>query len=235
MLRLENVIKTYSNETETLTILNSINLEIQEGEFIAITGPSGSGKSTFLAVAAGLDSIDSGKIFLAGDEITHKKESELAKIRSEKIGFIFQNFQLVKNLNALENVSLPLIIQNKWKEKQIEEKAKSLLEKVSMQHRYTHFPSQLSGGEEQRVAIARAFITNPKVLFADEPTGNLDSKNSDTVMKLLIELNKTNGSTLVVVTHDPKVASLADRTLEMKDGIFLPSKKVASKKKSVKK
>jgi putative ABC transport system ATP-binding protein len=236
LLKLENVSKIYKSHDEALTILNSLNMEIKRGEFVAIVGPSGSGKSTLLGVTAGLDIIDSGKIFLDSIEISNKKESELCKIRSEKIGFIFQNFQLVKNLNALENVSLPLIIQNKFKDKDIKVMAEEMLEKVSMKHRLSHFPSELSGGEEQRVAIARAFINQPKILFADEPTGNLDEKNGQAVMDMLIELNKKTGSTLVIVTHDDKVAALADRILEMREGKVF-EKKITKKaiKKTIKK
>ena len=157
--------------------------------------------------------------------------------------FIFQNFQLIRTLNAIENVSLPLIISSKLNEKEIKQKAMTLLEKVSLEHRMTHFPSQLSGGEEQRVAIARSFINNPKILFADEPTGNLDSKNGNAVMDMLVSLNKENNSTLIIVTHDPKVAALADRILEMENGEIrqrpansnLPSKKKPVQKKKGKK
>ena len=218
MLELININKNYTSSEHSLHVLKNINIKIEQGEFVAIMGPSGSGKSTLLGIAAGLDRADTGDIILDSVKMSGLTEDELAKLRAEKVGFIFQNFQLVKTLNAIENVSLPLIISTKLTEKEIKEKALNLLEKVSLEHRVTHFPSQLSGGEEQRVAIARSFINNPKILFADEPTGNLDSKNGNAVMDMLTALNKENNSTLIVVTHDPKVAALADRILEMENG-----------------
>lgn len=220
MLKIESANKYYRNSEETIHVLKNINLHVKKGTFIAIMGPSGSGKSTLLGVAAGLDTVDDGKIFIDNEELGAKTENELAKLRSEKIGFIFQNFQLIRNLTALENVSLPMVIRGKLSEKEINERAKFLLEKVSLGHRVDHFPFQLSGGEEQRVAIARAFANDPVLLFADEPTGNLDSKNSEIVLKMLIDLNKNFGSTLVIVTHDKKVADLADLIYEMKDGVL---------------
>ncbi len=218
MLELININKNYTSSEHSLHVLKNINIKIEQGEFVAIMGPSGSGKSTLLGIAAGLDRADTGDVILDSVKMSGLTEDELAKLRAEKVGFIFQNFQLVKTLNAIENVSLPLIISTKLTEKEIKEKALNLLEKVSLEHRVTHFPSQLSGGEEQRVAIARSFINNPKILFADEPTGNLDSKNGNAVMDMLKLLNKENNSTLIVVTHDPKVAALADRVLEMENG-----------------
>ncbi len=220
MLKIESANKYYRNSEETIHVLKNINLDVKKGTFIAIMGPSGSGKSTLLGVAAGLDRVDDGKVLIDGEELGTKSENELAKLRSEKIGFIFQNFQLIRNLTALENVSLPMVISKKLSEKEIAERARFLLEKVSLGHRVDHFPAQLSGGEEQRVAIARAFANNPVLLFADEPTGNLDSKNSEIVLKMLIDLNKNFGSTLVIVTHDKKVADLADLVYEMKDGVL---------------
>jgi putative ABC transport system ATP-binding protein len=198
--------------------LKNLSITLPRDQLVVLTGPSGSGKSTLLGIAAGLDRADTGDVILDSVKMSGLTEDELAKLRAEKVGFIFQNFQLVKTLNAIENVSLPLIISTKLTEKEIKEKALNLLEKVSLEHRVTHFPSQLSGGEEQRVAIARSFINNPKILFADEPTGNLDSKNGNAVMDMLTALNKENNSTLIVVTHDPKVAALADRILEMENG-----------------
>ena len=225
-------------------MLELINInKIEQGEFVAIMGPSGSGKSTLLGIAAGLDRADTGDVVLDSVKMSLLSEDELAKLRANKVGFIFQNFQLIRTLNAIENVSLPLIISSKLNEKEIKQKAMTLLEKVSLEHRMTHFPSQLSGGEEQRVAIARSFINNPKILFADEPTGNLDSKNGNAVMDMLVSLNKENNSTLIIVTHDPKVAALADRILEMENGEIrqrpansnLPSKKKPVQKKKGKK
>ena len=242
MLKLENVSKSFKTPEGNLPIIIDLNLEINSGEFVSIMGPSGSGKSTFLGLAAGLDKPDKGKIYIDGEEITNKQESELGKVRNEKIGFIFQNFQLIKNLTALENVALPLVISGKYKDKEIYERAFQLLKKVSLENRVSHLPAQLSGGEEQRVAIARAFINNPKILFADEPTGNLDSKNGSLVMNMLLELNKSMRSTLIIVTHDRDVANYTNRILEMKSGILIeknlfPSnqeeKVIKSKKKKI--
>jgi putative ABC transport system ATP-binding protein len=245
MLKLEKIYKSYKTPEGELPILFDLNLDVNAGEFISIMGPSGSGKSTFLGIAAGLDKPDKGRVYIDGEEITSKQEDQLGKIRSEKIGFIFQNFQLIKNLNAIENVGLPLLISGKYKDKEIKERAGELLKKVSLEARIHHLPSQLSGGEEQRVAIARAFINNPKLLFADEPTGNLDSRNGELIMNMLLDLNKSMGSTLIIVTHDPAVADYSSRIMEMRNGVLSekmkkleikekvskPSKSVTSKKK----
>lgn len=218
MLKLVNVNKIYTTREHTIHVLKNINLHVEEGEFIAIMGPSGSGKSTLLGVSAGLDRVDSGLIMIDHQEISSISENELCKIRAEKIGFIFQNFQLIKTLNALENVCLPLIISSKVNESEIRNRAKFMLERVALGNRMTHFPPQLSGGEMQRVAIARAFMNNPKILFADEPTGNLDSKNGEIVMKMLVDLNKSTNSILVIVSHDPSIARYADKIYNMRDG-----------------
>ncbi|PJZ53770.1 ABC transporter ATP-binding protein [Leptospira adleri] len=218
MLQVKNLNKSYSVSGKKLEVLKDISFQIEEGEFIAIIGPSGSGKSTLLAISAGLDRPDEGEVILDGIPLLEKREDELAKLRGEKIGFIFQNFQLIKSLNALENVSLPLVLNSKFTTAQIRDQAFLWLEKVSMKERASNFPGQLSGGEEQRIAIARSFIHNPKILFADEPTANLDKKNGVMVMNLLAELNQKTSSTLIVVTHDHSVADLADRVLEMSDG-----------------
>ncbi len=230
MLELNAVSKSY----ESLSILKNINMEIKSGEFVAIMGPSGSGKSTLLGIAAGLDFPDSGIVKIDSVNLKELSQDKLSNMRSQKIGFIFQNFQLIKTLTAWENICLPLLFNQDSKESNFKDRAKELLEKVSLLHRMEHFPSQLSGGEEQRVAIARAFINNPKILFADEPTGNLDFKNGEAVMKMLRNLNRENRSTLLIVTHDPKVAKLADRVIEMEDGSIV-TKKIISKKKSKKK
>lgn len=235
MLELININKNYTSPEHSLHVLKNINIKIDQGEFVAIMGPSGSGKSTLLGIAAGLDRADTGDVVLDSVKMSALTEDELANLRATKVGFIFQNFQLIRTLNAIENVSLPLIISTQLSEKEIRQKAMTLLEKVSLEHRMTHFPSQLSGGEEQRVAIARSFINNPKILFADEPTGNLDAKNGNAVMDMLVSLNKENNSTLIIVTHDPKVASLADRVLEMENGEIkerTANSKYAQKKKS---
>ncbi len=218
LLQVKNINKSYLVSGKKLEVLKDVSFRIEEGEFIAIIGPSGSGKSTLLAISAGLDRPDDGEVVLDGVPLLQKDEDELAKLRGEKIGFIFQNFQLIKSLNALENVSLPLVLNSKLNSTQIRDRALTWLEKVSMKERASNFPGQLSGGEEQRIAIARSFIHNPKILFADEPTANLDKKNGEMVMNLLAELNQKTSSTLIVVTHDRSVAELADRILEMSDG-----------------
>ncbi|MCG6139019.1 ABC transporter ATP-binding protein [Leptospira mtsangambouensis] len=218
MLEFKNVFKSFHNESETIDVLKNISFRIETGEFVAIIGPSGSGKSTLLGVAAGLDKPDTGVVALDGTDLTKENESNLADLRADKIGFIFQNFQLLPGLNAIENVGIPLYLKSSLTEAEILKKSEKILESVAMSHRATHFPKQLSGGEEQRIAIARSFVNDPKVIFADEPTANLDFKNSKTVLDLLLYRNKEQGTTLVVVTHDPDVAKLADRVLEMKDG-----------------
>jgi putative ABC transport system ATP-binding protein len=224
MLKLEKIFKSFKTPEGELPILYDLNLDVMAGEFISIMGPSGSGKSTFLGIAAGLDKPDRGRVYIDGEEITSKQENQLGKVRSEKIGFIFQNFQLIKNLSAIENVSLPLLISGKYRDKEIKDRARELLKKVSLEARIHHLPSQLSGGEEQRVAIARAFINNPKLLFADEPTGNLDSRNGDLIMNMLLDLNRSMGSTLIIVTHDPGVADYSSRIMEMRDGVLSEKK-----------
>ncbi|MGJ4787162.1 ABC transporter ATP-binding protein [Leptospira koniambonensis] len=238
MLSISGLNKSYTVADQTFNVLKDVSFQVKSGEFVAVIGPSGSGKSTLLAVSAGLDKADSGTVLLDGISLFDKSEDELAKIRGEHIGFVFQNFQLIKTLNALENVSLPLALTTNLSEKVIHEKAMYWLEKVGIAHRAHNFPSQLSGGEEQRVAIARSFIHEPKLLFADEPTANLDKKNGENIMSLLKQLNRDRKSTLLVVTHDPKVASMADRILEMRDGVILngvkpkvTAKKSASRKK----
>ena len=226
MLEMINIQKKY-NELE---VLKGINLKVKTGEFISIMGPSGSGKSTLLGISAGLDSPDSGEVYIDSLSLQKLSQDELANMRAERIGFIFQNFQLVKTLRAWENVCLPLLFSKK-NDSNAKDKAIELLSSVGLKDRVNHFPSQLSGGEEQRVAIARAFINQPKLLFADEPTGNLDTKNGDLIMEKLKILQKKNGATLLVVTHDPKVAKLSDRVIEMQDGsIFQPKAKSKVKK-----
>ncbi|TGK37767.1 ABC transporter ATP-binding protein [Leptospira andrefontaineae] len=238
MLSISGLNKSYTVADQTFNVLKDVSFQVKSGEFVAVIGPSGSGKSTLLAVSAGLDKADSGTVLLDGISLFDKSEDELAKIRGEQLGFVFQNFQLIKTLNALENVSLPLALTTNLSEKVIHEKAMYWLEKVGIAHRAHNFPSQLSGGEEQRVAIARSFIHEPKLLFADEPTANLDKKNGENIMSLLKQLNRDRKSTLLVVTHDPKVASMADRILEMRDGVILSgakpkttAKKTTSRKK----
>jgi putative ABC transport system ATP-binding protein len=233
MIEFINVSKKFSSEPEPIDVLKNVSFSVKSGEFVAIMGPSGSGKSTLLGIAAGLDKPDVGVVSFDGIDLVKENESSLANIRAKSIGFIFQNFQLLPGMNALENVGIPLYLTSNMSEKQILEKSLDLLSSVSMQHRAGHFPKQLSGGEEQRIAIARAFINEPKVIFADEPTANLDSKNSKVVLDLLLERNKKLNTTLIIVTHDPAVAKLADRILEMRDGEILNSKNSETKFKSV--
>lgn len=230
MLKFQSVSKSFKGSNESIDVVKNVEFLVKEGEFVAIVGPSGSGKSTLLGLAAGLDQPDQGKIHLDGVSLGDLSEDELANLRSSKVGFIFQNFQLLPNLTAIENVAIPLMVSSNLSEKEILSKSRDLLASVHMEHRENHFPLQLSGGEEQRIAIARSFINDPKILFADEPTANLDTKNGNTVMELLQKLNRDKGSTLIVVTHDHSVASLADRILEMKDGEL--QEKLKSKLKS---
>ncbi|RDL46218.1 ABC transporter [Marinomonas piezotolerans] len=199
----------------TLDILKGINIEIKDGESVAIIGSSGSGKSTLLGLMAGLDQHTRGSIELYGEKLETLDEEGRAILRGKFVGFIFQSFHLLPSLTALENVMLPNELKG---EGSANDRAHQLLEAVGLQHRLSHYPRQLSGGEQQRVAIARAFASAPKILFADEPTGNLDSKNGGLVEDLLFDLNKEEGTTLVVVTHDPKLAERCDRQIEITDG-----------------
>lgn len=198
-----------------LDILHPIDLSIRPGERVAIVGASGSGKTTLLGLLAGLDRPSSGRIWLAGQDLTALNEEERALLRGQQVGFIFQNFQLLPALTALENVMLPLELQH---DQQAESKAQAVLEQVGLSARARHYPRQLSGGEQQRVAIARAFVTQPPILFADEPTGNLDTATGDAIEQLLFDLNAQHHTTLVLVTHDDALASRCDRRLRMQAG-----------------
>ncbi|NQY34521.1 MAG: ATP-binding cassette domain-containing protein [Alteromonadaceae bacterium] len=201
-----------------LQILNPIDMNIKYGESVAIVGASGSGKSTLLGLLAGLDDASEGEIYLDGQPLHNMNEEQRAQLRGGRVGFIFQTFMLVQSLTALENIMLPAQLAGL---SNAAEQAKSLLEKVGLAHRANHYPNQLSGGEQQRVAIARAFISKPKILFADEPTGNLDAKNSINIESLLFELNKKFGATLLLVTHDTDLAEKCDRQLHMHAGSFV--------------
>jgi putative ABC transport system ATP-binding protein len=201
--------------TGELTILNSINLEVKAGESIAIVGASGSGKSTLLGILAGLDTPTKGKVILDGNELTSMDEEGRAAVRASSVGFVFQSFQLLPGLNALENVMMPLELHGV---DAAEAKARDYLDKVGLAERLQHYPKQLSGGEQQRVAIARAFASHPKVLFADEPTGNLDSVTGATVIELLFQLNREQGTTLVLVTHEERLAQRCQRQLHLEAG-----------------
>jgi len=216
MLRIENLCKTfYTEEVETIA-LNQVSLEIQSGEFVAIMGPSGCGKSTLLNVLGLLDNPTDGKYFLLDKEVGHLREKERTQFRKGNIGFVFQSFNLIDELNVYENVELPLTYL-KIKSSDRKEKVNEILKRMNISHRASHFPQQLSGGQQQRVAIARAVVASPKLILADEPTGNLDSKNGAEVMALLTELNK-EGTTIIMVTHSKHDASFAHRTINLFDG-----------------
>lgn len=217
VVELRNVWKVYGDGEVKVEALRGVNLKILEGEFIAIMGPSGSGKSTLLNMIGCLDKPTRGKVLIDGVDVSKLDERELAKIRSEKIGFIFQLFNLSPNLTALENVYLAMLFKGVSRKEGLK-RAEELLEIVGMKRRMNHYPNQLSGGEMQRVAIARALANNPKIILADEPTGNLDSKSGREVMKVLEGLNKKLGTTLIVVTHDPEVAKFAEKIFIIKDG-----------------
>ena len=215
ILNVSNLRKTYKSGSRDLTVLDDISFDIEAGETFSIVGPSGSGKTTLLGLCAGLDHIDEGSIELCGVKLNQLNEDQLALLRNQKVGFIFQDFQLLPTLTALENVSVPLELQGNPNACEV---AKNLLEKVGLGDRYDHYPSQLSGGEQQRVALARAFSTTPDILFADEPTGNLDEETGEKVIQLLFELNKEMGTTLVIVTHDLDLAQLTQRIIRLKGG-----------------
>lgn len=214
-IKVSNLTHSVSSNTGNLTLLKGINMEIKEGESVAIVGSSGSGKSTLLGLLAGLDVNTSGEIYLYDQLFSSLNEEQRALLRGQYVGFIFQSFHLLPSLQAIENVMLPAELKG---DKQAKQQARELLEKVGLGHRLDHYPNQLSGGEQQRVAIARAFASNPKILFADEPTGNLDEANGKTVIDLLFDLNKSNGTTLVMVTHDNDLAAMCDRQLVMSAG-----------------
>jgi len=198
-----------------LSILHDLSLDLCRGDSLAIVGSSGSGKSTLLGLLAGLDLPSSGSIHLAGQDLSQLDEDQRARLRAEQVGFVFQSFQLLDSLNALENVMLPLELEGHADARQ---RARALLERVGLGHRLTHYPRQLSGGEQQRVAIARAFVAEPAVLFADEPTGNLDSHTGERICDLLFELNRERGATLVLVTHDVRLAQRCNRQIRLEAG-----------------
>ncbi|MCD6483494.1 MAG: ABC transporter ATP-binding protein [Candidatus Odinarchaeota archaeon] len=217
MIRAENLRKEYKRGRETVDAIKNITLKIDEGEFFVFIGPSGSGKTTLLNLLSGLDKPTEGRVILDGMDLTSIDERILPKIRREKIGFVFQDFNLIENMTALENVMAPLIPTD-LKKKEIVARATEMLRLVDLIERKDHLPKQMSGGEQQRVAIARALVTHPKVVFADEPTGNLDSKTGSDIMKLLKKINKEKGTTFVVVTHDERIINFADRVAYIEDG-----------------
>ncbi|SFP82931.1 ABC transporter ATP-binding protein [Enterovibrio norvegicus] len=215
VIRANNVTKTVTTNAQTLTILQDVSLQVEQGESIALVGVSGAGKSTLMTLLAGLDTPSTGEIELLGKPLSQLDDNGRAALRAESIGFVFQSFLLVPSLNALENVMLPCTIRG---DDEDEDRALELLASVGLKGRETHLPSQLSGGEQQRVAIARAFMTRPRVLFADEPTGNLDQHTAATVIDLLFSLNRDHGTTLILVTHDPALADRCTRTLHINAG-----------------
>jgi len=221
ILNLEKVTKIYGTGETQVTALDGVSLEVASGEVVSVVGHSGSGKTTLLNMMGALDRPTSGRIFLEEEEISRIPEHQLYRVRREKIGFIFQSFHLISTLNALENVLAPTLPLG---ERRFEERARELLESVGLGARLPHRPSQLSGGEMQRVAIARALIHEPKLILADEPTGNLDSKTGEEIINLLLRLNKEKGVTLVIVTHEPEIAKKADRTVSIRDGRIEPAR-----------
>ena len=215
ILEVNNLSMKYKSGSRELSVLQAINISIEAGETVAITGPSGSGKTTLMGLCAGLDNPTEGEIKLLGTIVNELSEDEKAVLRNKHVGFIFQNFQLLPSLTALENVMLPLELQGA---KGVEAEAIKLLERVGLKDRMTHYPTQLSGGEQQRVALARAFINKPKILFADEPTGNLDGDTGITVESLMFDLNRDFGTTLIIVTHNPELAAKTKRIIKLKSG-----------------
>ncbi|NTV45803.1 MAG: ABC transporter ATP-binding protein [Chlorobiales bacterium] len=223
VLEVENLTKTYRSGGHELTVLHAVTFSLNQGEACAIVGPSGSGKTTLMGLCAGLDRPTSGSVALAGVYLNSLSEDERARVRNASVGFVFQNFQLIPTLTALENVMVPLELQGS---KSARKAATELLEKVGLGDRLHHYIVQLSGGEQQRVAIARAFINNPRILFADEPTGNLDAETSETVVSLLFDLNKAAGTTLVLVTHDLELARKTDRVIRLKGGRVMSDERI---------
>ena len=215
MIQLRGVSKTVLSGGQPLTILHPLDLDVANGRCLAIIGPSGSGKSTLLGLIAGLDSASGGSIAIGGIDITKLDEDALARLRGEKIGFVFQFFHLVPSLTAIENIQVPMEIAGR---RDAVERAQALLDEVGLHDRGHHYPSQLSGGEQQRIAIARALANDPPLILADEPTGNLDSSNGRHVLDLLLQVRRVRGVTLVLVTHDPNVAAIADERLVLRDG-----------------
>lgn len=217
IIKLDNVWKTYHMDGVSINALAGMNLEIKQGEFIAVTGPSGSGKSTCMNMIGCLDIPTKGKVYLEEHDISKLSESNLAQIRGQKIGFVFQAFNLIPTLTALENVMLPMTFQNISKNRRLH-KARELLIKIGLKERLHNLPSQLSGGEAQRVAMARALANDPEIILADEPTGNLDSKTGEEIMELLKYLHKKEHRTIALVTHDTSLTRYAQRTIHIKDG-----------------
>jgi putative ABC transport system ATP-binding protein len=215
ILKVDNVSKTYQSAGQTLTVLDNIHFSVEAGTSVAIVGPSGSGKTTLLGLAAGLDRSSTGTVELNNIRLDNLNEDQRAAVRNQYVGFIFQNFQLMPTLTALENVMVPLELRG---EKNVKARATDLLAKVGLAQRGHHYPAQLSGGEQQRVSLARAFSNNPQILFADEPTGNLDAETSERIIDLIFNLNKEAGTTLILVTHDLELANKTGRIIKLRGG-----------------
>ena len=224
ILKISGLEKTYTSGSKQLTVLKNISFEVEKGQTFSIVGPSGSGKTTLLGICAGLDTPNAGSVELCGHDINAMNEDERALLRNKEVGFIFQNFQLLPTLTALENVSVPQELQGS---KDADKNATALLEKVGLIDRLHHYPSQLSGGEQQRVALARAFSNKPSILFADEPTGNLDEETGEKVIQLLLKLNKDTGTTLVIISHDLDLANRTQQILRLKGGQILSNEPTA--------
>jgi len=227
ILQAENLTKIYRSADKELTVLDNVSFRVDQGNSLAIIGPSGSGKTTLLGLCAGLDTATSGVVSLMGFKLNAMSEDDRAYVRNQYVGFVFQNFQLLSTLTALENVMVPLELRG---ERNVGQKAKDLLDRVGLSDRLHHYPSQLSGGEQQRVAMARAFITDPKILFADEPTGNLDEENATHITDLLFGMNTEKGTTLVLVTHNLELAQRTQRILRMRGGKLVEEYQVPSLK-----
>lgn len=227
LLQVDRLTKTYNGGDRSLTVLRDVSFEIEEASSCAIVGPSGSGKTTLLGLCAGLDRPTAGKVILDGRDLGPLSEEKLAALRSRSIGFVFQTFQLIPTLTALENVMVPCELRG---ETDSRSRAANLLEQVGLEGRLEHYPTQLSGGEQQRVALARAFVNRPQILFADEPTGNLDAETAETVERLLFELNVEHGTTLVLVTHNLELARRTERIISLRGGQIVADRPVAMKK-----
>jgi len=219
MLQTESVIKQYKQYDSVITAVNRVSIKVEPGEFVAIIGTSGSGKSTFLHICAGLDSADAGRVLIRGQDITKMKADELSRFRGINMGFVFQRHNLIPQFTALENILIPTMMCNK-PDLSYQETLRRLVETLQLTERLNHLPSELSGGQQQRVAIARALINMPDILFADEPTGNLDRDNADEVLRLLLKTREEMGQTLIMVTHDLSIAEHADRIFKMDNGVL---------------
>lgn len=221
MITLKDVKKSFDLNKSKIEVLKGINLDIADDQFVALMGPSGSGKSTLLGILAGIDSPTSGEIYIYGKDISKKNEDQLARFRNENVGIVFQAYNLIPSLNAIQNVKAPLYAsKTKMTSAEIDKRAKEMLGVVGLAHRETHKPGEMSGGEQQRVAIARALINNPKILIADEPTGNLDAKTGKDILDLFLKINKEMHLTIIMATHNNEIADLADRVIKISDGII---------------